>query len=399
MRAQQLAKQSATLRTIKERELEGPLAPPPRRRRSAEYNGRPSTSMMPLGADVSRAMKWAEGGLDSKTFERSRIIEKPKPKPVELPPPPPPPPQAPTPRPKPVKVEPSPRIEPKIPEKIDVLQEIPREPTVAPKVQLQRSKSPEPVQGPVLLSPDTAYGRSLTPEPKKSQPNKLKKLFGGKTKEEKEAKRASRAMSPIPPQTPPQSQDRARSPLPPIVQKPTARDPSPAPIVDAKELYSDFDGIHRVESPTSTPEVWIPPSTTKPDLPKPETYLPKSTPKEDHLDPPAPAPVVRSATPTRERTSSDDEMDRWAQIRKAAGQRALNRVVAPPKNGDSSEVAEVNIPRTRQVTGGVGGSPPRKLVGRTPLRPDEEDEESVDARVARIRKRVQELTAGMGDDD
>ena len=30
---------------------------------------------------------------------------------------------------------------------------------------------------------------------------------------------------------------------------------------------------------------------------------------------------------------------------------------------------------------------------------DEEDEESVDARVARIRKRVQELTAGMGDDD
>jgi hypothetical protein len=39
------------------------------------------------------------------------------------------------------------------------------------------------------------------------------------------------------------------------------------------------------------------------------------------------------------------------------------------------------------------------LVGRAPLRPDEEDEESVDARVARIRKRVQELTAGMGDDD
>jgi hypothetical protein len=30
---------------------------------------------------------------------------------------------------------------------------------------------------------------------------------------------------------------------------------------------------------------------------------------------------------------------------------------------------------------------------------DEEAEESVDARVARIRKRVQELTAGMGDDD
>ena len=75
----------------------------------------------------------------------------------------------------------------------------------------------------------------------------------------------------------------------------------------------------------------------------------------------------------------------------------MNRVVAPPKNnGDSSEVAEVNIPRTRQVT---AASPPRKLAGRAPLRPDEEDEESVDARVARIRKRVQELTAGMGDDD
>jgi len=96
-------------------------------------------------------------------------------------------------------------------------------------------------------------------------------------------------------------------------------------------------------------------------------------------------------------------MDRWAQIRKAAGQRALNRVVAPPKNnGDSSEVGEVNIPRTRQVLAtGTGMSPPRKVGGggRGPLRPDEEDEESVDARVARIRKRVQELTAGMGDDD
>jgi hypothetical protein len=42
----------------------------------------------------------------------------------------------------------------------------------------------------------------------------------------------------------------------------------------------------------------------------------------------------------------------------------------------------------------LGDSPKRKV-----LKPEEEDEESVDARVARIRKRVQELTAGMGDDD
>ena len=64
----------------------------------------------------------------------------------------------------------------------------------------------------------------------------------------------------------------------------------------------------------------------------------------------------------------------------------------PPRNKYnfiSDEVADVNVPRVRQNT----ASPKRKV-----LKPDEEDEESVDARVARIRKRVQELTAGMGDD-
>jgi hypothetical protein len=61
------------------------------------------------------------------------------------------------------------------------------------------------------------------------------------------------------------------------------------------------------------------------------------------------------------------------------------------RNG-TDEIAGVDVPRVRQVT--LGDSPKRKV-----LKPDEEDEESVDARVARIRKRVQELTAGMGDDD
>jgi len=408
MRAQQLAKQSATLRTIKEREME-PLAPPPQRRRSVEYNGRPSTSVMPLSAEISRAMRWAESGVDSRPVERPRVYERPKA--AELPPPPAaitPPAAAPTPTPKP-KIEPvKVDLPAKVPEKVASLQEIPREPTVAPKVhQFQRSKSPEPapVARPVLLSPDTAY-RSKSPEPKRpNQPNKLKKLFGGgKTKEEKEAKRASRAISPLPPQTPPQSsQNRAQSPLPPIAQSTAAavvatpRQPGPAPpVVESKDLYSDFDGIHRVESTTPTPE-WVPSTASKPD---PESYITKPAVKEPHLDSPAPAPIIRSATPTHERTSSDDEMDRWAQIRKAAGQRALNRVVAPPKNGDTDIVAEVNVPRTRLASGGAGGvgaSPPRK--GRGPLRPDEEEEESVDARVARIRKRVQELTAGMGDDD
>ena len=408
MRAQQLAKQSATLRTIKERELEAPVEPPRPRRKSVEYNGRPSTSMMPLGADVSRAMRWAESGMDIKP-ERSRVIEMPKQ--VNLPPPPP----TPTPQPTP-KIEPKVEVPVKVPEKVEPLQEIPREPKVAPKVQVQRSKSPEPApttQGPILLSPDDAY-RSKSPEPKKpSQPNKLKKLFGGKSKEEKEARRASRAMSPIPPQTPTQSHDRAGSPLPRVIPVPAPRNPSPAPISESKELYSDFDGIHRMESPMPKPETRIPPVTTTKSDPKPEPYIPKTETystkpetystkpetfstkpaKEDHVDAPAPAPVVPAA---RERTSSEDELDRWAQIRRAAGQRALNRVVAPPKSNGAGEVAEVNVPRTRQ---GTGASPPRKVVGRGPLRPDEEDEESVDARVARIRKRVQELTAGMGDDD
>jgi hypothetical protein len=86
------------------------------------------------------------------------------------------------------------------------------------------------------------------------------------------------------------------------------------------------------------------------------------------------------------RTSEDSELDRWAQIRKTANARALNRNVAPSKDDDD---IVVNIPRTRVV---VPASPKRK-----PMKGSDEEEETVDARVARIRKRVQELTAGMGD--
>jgi hypothetical protein len=63
------------------------------------------------------------------------------------------------------------------------------------------------------------------------------------------------------------------------------------------------------------------------------------------------------------------------------------------RSDDDDEVMDVNIPRVRQPA--VTGSPKRAHV--TP-KADDEAEESVDARVARIRKRVQELTAGMGDD-
>jgi hypothetical protein len=57
---------------------------------------------------------------------------------------------------------------------------------------------------------------------------------------------------------------------------------------------------------------------------------------------------------------------------------------------------DVNIPRVRQPAVAAGSPKRAKVVPTNKV--DDEEEESVDARVARIRKRVQELTAGMGDD-
>jgi hypothetical protein len=401
MRAQALAKQSATLRTIKEREqepLRQPLAP---RRNSVEYNGRPSIM---LGADVSRAMRWAEGGFEmdrSRNLEKSKIPEKPKvvekprapePKVVEQKPPqvlPPKPQQTQLPPP-PVPPSKTPAVT-KLPEE-NKMQEIPREPTLAPKVQVARSKTPEPmypstIPGPVLLDP---YNKPS--EKQRSPPSsKLKKLFGGKSKEEKEAKRVSRAMSPIPTissPTPIITQPKFLNP-PPVA---TSEIRAPSPV---KEWEDDFDGTHRHDPVPPKPESYNSKSNSEIHLP----IKPTTTTVEEVYRPATPPsiPIVRSETPTSQK-SEDEELDRWAQIRKAAGQRALNRHVAPPKNNSSSEnVSEVNIPRMRQNTNSTtasGGSP----ILRKAVKSDEEDEESVDARVARIRKRVQELTAGMSDD-
>jgi hypothetical protein len=397
MRTQALAKQSASLRTINEREHEAPrVAPRITKKRSAEENGR--TSIM-LGADVSRAMRWAEG---YERPEKSKAANKPK---IEKVVDSPPPVEKPLPTPvtalNPESEAPIRLIYPETESK--PLQEIPREPIVAPKVHVSRSKSPEPAPptvGPILLSPDTSFNKSS--EKQKSPPNKLKKFFGGKSKEEREAKRASRSMSPLPPTspTPPKIQPRAKSPTPPVshtpIPPPLAR--SPTPVIDTKEWEEDFDGTHRQEASTPTPQkpkAYLPKVTasqieTYISAPKIETFVPPKIEEYRPATPPTVPITKRSETPTRDRTPEDEDLDRWAQIRKAAGQRALNRAVAPSRN-HSEDVTEVNIPRARPAI----VNPKR---GKGPLKPDEEDEESVDARVARIRKRVQELTAGMGDD-
>ena len=440
-RAQALAKKSATLRTIQET---GPstndLPPPPARRQSAEYNGRPSIM---LGADVSRAMKWAEGNYEYREDKDDRRkIEVPKPAPVEKPiekpktltvptpkPAPAPvvvPPKPSTPPPK-LEFQPVVKIELPAPKKSgipvakrgepenDVVQEIPREPKVLPKVNVPRSKSPEPRAkspeprvnrpeppaskgpGPILLAPDPKPTYLKPTEKDKAQSSKFKKLFGSsKSKEEKDTKRVSRAMSPMPP-SPTTAKAQAiqyLSSTKPTVSEPKvvtpARSPSPVlPVTPSvKEWEEDFDGTHRKDSLSTQPSQ--PPETFKSaPIPAPATpvvieeYVPATPPT---------IPIVRSETPSRDRSSDDESLDRWAQIRKNAGQRALTRPAATARNGSSDEIIEVNVPRVRQVS--LGDSPKRKV-----LKPDEEDEESVDARVARIRKRVQELTAGMGDDD
>src|SRR5436190_8054980 len=299
MRAQALAKQSATLRTINERQNEDLPRPQPRRK-SVEYNGRPSIA---LGAEVSRAMRWAEG-LDNNKPEYRRIEKSRTPEPkVEIKQPekqqPPPPPQ---PQPQQLKV-----VQPPVqlpPQPVEQIQEIPREPTVAPKVQHIRSKTPEPtypVHRPVLLSPEPAYNK--VPEKQKSPPNKLKKFFGGKSKEEKEAKRISRVTSPLPPSpTPVAVQPKLN---PPVTTVPRA--PSPAPPT-TKEWENDFDGTHRLE--TSTP---IPPKSdhfiTKTTPRNSETHLPSKVEEEYRPATPPTIPIVRSETPTRDRSSDDEDLD------------------------------------------------------------------------------------------
>lgn len=168
---------------------------------------------------------------------------------------------------------------------------------------------------------------------------------------------------------------------------------APSPV---KEWEEDFDGTHRHDPIPPKPESYNSKSNSEIHLP----VKPTTTTVEEVYRPATPPsiPIARSETPTS-RNSEDEELDRWAQIRKAAGQRALNRNVAPPKNNSSSSenVSEVNIPRVRQNTTSTtaSGASPKQ---RKSVKSDEEDEESVDARVARIRKRVQELTAGMNDD-
>lgn len=409
MRAQALAKQSATLRTIKEKERERDTPEPPKpRRKSIEYNGRPSVM---LGAEVTRAMKWADGNYDAPSQqdrgrgvgrsgdrpaqEKLKVVAQVMEKPKALPEKPQPQPrlekpQPPQPRPETVYqtadlIAPPPPSVP-LPKK-EPVQEIPREPKPKelPKVQPPRSLTPEPTtslpnqqlkapsSGPVLLSPDSASFKSA--DRTRSPPSKFKKFFGGgKSKEEKAAKRVSRVSSPIPP-----------SPTPPVVQPtvispPTPEPRAPSPIPEtAKHWEEDFDGTHREED-LSTPI-------------KPEDYARiASQPEEYRPATPPPVPTFRAETPTR--NSEDSDRERWAQIRKLAGQRVLNRTVAPvARSDDDDEVMDVNIPRVRQPA--VTGSPKRAHI--TP-KADDEAEESVDARVARIRKRVQELTAGMGDD-
>jgi hypothetical protein len=384
MRAQALAKQSATLRTIRERQHEDLPRPQPRRK-SIEYNGRPSIA---LGADVSRAMRWAEG-LDTNNKVEYRRVEKsrvPDPK-VEIAKPPQieklvPQPQQPKVVPTPVQVPVQLQTKP-----VQQIQEIPREPVVAPKVQNVRSKSPEPtypVHGPVLLSSEPSYNK--VPEKQKSPPNKLKKLFGGKSKEEKEAKRVSRVTSPLPPSPTPAAVQPNLNP--PVATAPRA--PSPAP-PSTKEWETDFDGTHRSEVITPIPPISENYNTNV--TPRnSETHLPSKPVEEYRPATPPTIPIVRSETPTRERNSDDEELDRWAQIRRNAEKRRNAAAASAPQRNSaisSDDAAEVNVPRVRQNA----ASPKRKV-----LKPDEEDEESVDARVARIRKRVQELTAGMGDD-
>jgi hypothetical protein len=383
-----------------------------------EYNGRPSVM---LGAEVTRAMKWADGnfeapsqerkpigrsGLGIKTDDKLKVVEKVMEKPKALPEKPQPKLQSqPLPQPqqrleKPQPQQPRPDtvyqtadlIAPPPPP--PVAKKVPAEeiqkPKELPKVQPPRSVTPEPtsapaqskasVSGPVLLSPDSASYKSA--DRTRSPPSKFKKFFsGGKSKEEKAAKRASRVSSPIPP-----------SPTPPVVQPkvvaapPTPEPRAPSPIPESKHWDDDFDGTHREEEGPITPM-------------KPDDYarVVSQQQQEDYRPAtPPPVPTFRAETPVR--TSEDQDRDRWAQIRKAAGQRVLNRNVAPPaprvhSDDDDEDIVDVNIPRVRQPT--TAASPKRVKV--TP-KTDEEEEESVDARVARIRKRVQELTAGMGDD-
>jgi len=408
LRAQALAKQTATLRTIKEKEPT-PARPQPRRNST---EGRPSVM---LGVEVSRAMKWAEGyekggrtsdksytPIRDRTPEPKReiIVQK------AMPPPPPPAP-APAPAPAPVLLPP---VQPPKPAPVST-----SSPTLRPQVQEPprstsplppRSASPLPPRSTSPLPPPRATS-PLPPTSTKNRPvllpqepmsksksppqtNRFMKFLGGKSKEEKEVKRASRtgAASPMPPPSPTPYSEPSHAPVQ-LHDKPMVEISEPVPAAPEKEWEETFDGTHRAQTPEATTIEPVKQPIVKQPIIKPPVVkqpIPPVVVEDYRPATPPTVPIVRSETPTR--ASDDEDYERWAQIRKNIGQRAMNRMVAPTHaRTPSDEIGAVDVPRTRQRTT-TGGSKSG----------EGEDEESVDARVARIRERVKQLTAGMNDD-
>ncbi|KAK0728989.1 hypothetical protein B0T21DRAFT_413104 [Apiosordaria backusii] len=156
----------------------------------------------------------------------------------------------------------------------------------------------------------------------------------------------------------------------------------------AKEEFSRFDQGPLLDQPAFIPDGEdtdtddaVPPPIARHSSrsPLPSPALPQA-PKQEAAAPP-PAPVIRQL-PVPERTVPE-AMDRWAQIRKNAAERAAQRGPGSPA---SPAAPEMRRPAPRFARKDEGDE-------------DTSGEETIESRVARIKARVAELTSnqeGMG---
>ncbi|KAK4128899.1 hypothetical protein N657DRAFT_45289 [Parathielavia appendiculata] len=164
-----------------------------------------------------------------------------------------------------------------------------------------------------------------------------------------------------------------RSPVPepepvaepaPVPESPVPQEVSPVSTRDAaqaKDEFSRFDQGPLLDQPAFVPEDdgddiddAVPPPIARHPSPRiPSPSVPQQRDEDDAAPPPA--PVARAVDP----------QDRWAQIRKNAAERAAQRQAAQPARASGSLIGD-----------------------------DNSSEETIESRVARIKARVAELTAG-----
>ncbi|KAK4105389.1 hypothetical protein N658DRAFT_482892 [Parathielavia hyrcaniae] len=231
----------------------------------------------------------------------------------------------------------------------------------------QSTPAPAPVSAPAAPAapapPQKSAQREVRAAPPKEQPAPQQKPQAIPTRIPVPV---SSPASPAPVRAPAPEQEPAAEPAPvPVPESPVPQEVSPVTTRDAaqaKEEFSRFDQGPLADQPAFVPDDdgddvddAVPPPIARHPSPRiPSPPVPAQQRDEDDAAPP-PAPVARAVDP----------QDRWAQIRKNAAERAAQRQAVQPARTSGSLIGD-----------------------------DNSSEETIESRVARIKARVAELTAG-----